>query len=370
MQLANAQTFTVLYSFQDHKDGRNPQVGLVTDAIYGTSFLGGDPACACGAVFKLSSNGSFKTLHAFVGTDGANPAAGLIADKQGNLYGTTSQGGPINSGAGTVFKLTAPATLGGTWTETVLHSFGGADGAHPVAGVVQDSAGNLYGTTNEGGAFNNGTVFKLDVAGNQTVLYSFNGSPDGVYPYGAVTLDGAGNLYGTTTRGGAFNSGTVFKIDATGKETVLYSFSGGSDGSHPSSALALDAAGNLYGTANEGGATGDQGTIFELSAAGSFSVLHSLTGGVGGANPAAGMILSSTGSLYGTTSEGGDYDDDGTVFELNPATGTFTVLHIFTSGNGGTYPYTNVVLDSTGNLYGGTEGGGTARRGLVYKIVP
>lgn len=371
--LAQAQTFRSVYSFQDKKDGRNPQAGLFTDAIYGTTFLGGDPACACGTIFKLLPAGTIKTLHTFVGTDGANPTAGLVADKNGNLFGTTSQGGSGSPSAGTVFKLAPPATVGAPWTETVLYTFtGGVDGAHPYAGLIFDSAGNLYGTTNGGGAFNYGTVFKVDSTGNETVLYSFTGFPDGASPYAGVVQDSAGNLYGTTGEGGAFNHGAVYKLDPSGVETVLHSFNGGTDGSYPCSRLTLDAAGNLYGTANEGGATGnagDNGTIFELDNTGSFTVLHTFTGSAG-SNPAAGMILNSAGKLFGVTTEGGDRDDDGTVFELDLSTSTFTVLHTFSAGTGGAYPYTGLILDSAGNLYGATEDGGTSKRGLVFEVTP
>jgi uncharacterized repeat protein (TIGR03803 family) len=361
-----AQTFSVLYSFQGNTDGSNPQAGLFLNAVYGTTFLGGDPTCACGTVFELLVNGTFTTLHTFVGTDGANPTSGLVADAYGNLYGTTSQGGSF--GGGTVFKLAPPATLGGVWTESVLYNFTGAsDGAHPYAGLAQDSAGNLYGTTNSGGAFTFGTVFKLDTLGNEVVLHSFSGSPDGAYPYAGVILDRAANLYGTTNGGGAFNSGTLFRLNATYKETVLHSFNGTTDGAGPSSALTLDATGNLFGTANQGG-SGQEGTIFKLTNKGRFSVLHTFKGILQGANPAAGLILDSSGNLYGTTSEGGNFDDDGTIFELNPTTKTFSVLHTFASGNQGNYPYTGVISDSSGNLYGATESGGTARRGLLYRI--
>jgi len=373
-RLAESQTFRAVYSFQDNKDGRNPQVGLFTDAIYGTTFLGGDPTCACGTIFKMLPAGTLKTLHTFVGTDGANPTAGLVGSKNGNLFGTTSQGGIGSASVGTVFKLARPATVGAAWTETVLHTFtGGADGSHPNAGLIIDGAGNFYGTTNAGGAFNYGTVFELDSAGNETVLYSFTGLRDGASPYAGVVRDSAGNLYGTTSVGGAFGRGTVYKLDSSGIETVLHSFNGGTDGAYPSASLTLDAAGNLFGTANEGGAAGnagDNGTIFELDSTGSFTVLHTFTGGAGGGNPAAGMILNSTGKLCGVTTEGGANDDDGTVFQLDPATTTLTVLHIFNAGNGGAYPYTPLILDSAGNLYGATEDGGTGRRGLVFQVTP
>ena len=372
--MARAQTFRAVYSFQDKKDGRNPQVGLFTDAIYGTTFLGGDPTCGCGTIFKLLPAGTIKTLHTFVGTDGANPTAGLVEDKNGNLFGTTAQGGIGTPSAGTVFKLAPPATVGAPWTETVLYTFtGGSDGAHPYAGLIFDSAGNLYGTTYGGGAFNYGTVFRLDSTGNETVLYSFTGFPDGASPYAGVVQDSAGNLYGTTGAGGAFGYGTVYKLDSSGVETVLHSFNGGTEGAYPCAGLTLDATGNLYGTANEGGApgnTGDNGTMFELNSIGGFTVLHTFTGGVGGSNPAAGMILNSAGKLFGVTTEGGDRDDDGTVFQLDLTTGIFSVLHTFAAGSGGAYPYTGLILDPAGNLYGATVDGGTGKRGLVFEVTP
>lgn len=369
-QLASAQTFSVLYSFQNKTDGSNPQASLFLNGIFGTTFLGGDPGCACGTVFELLPNGTFSTLHTFVGTDGGNPMGNLIADASGNLYGTTSQGGTGSLAAGTIFRLAPPAKPGGPWTETVLYTFtGGADGAHPYAGLTRDSAGNLYGTTNVGGTFNHGTVFKLDTLGNETVLHSFAGTPDGAYPYAGLLRDNAGNLYGTTNDGGAFNSGTIFRVDTKGKETVLHSFNGTTDGAHPSAGLTLDPAGNLCGTANQGG-TQQEGTIFRLAKTGQFTTLHAFTALAQGTNPSAGLVLGPSGYLYGTTSQGGNLDDDGTVFELNPSTGSFTLLHTFASGRFGNYPYTGLILDPAGNLYGATESGGTSERGLIFKIVP
>ena len=369
-QWASAQTFSVLYSFQNKTDGSNPQVSLFLNGIYGTTFLGGDPNCACGTIFQLLPNGTFSTLHTFVGTDGANPIGNLIADANGNLYGTTSQGGTGSLAAGTIFKLAPPTKPGGQWTETVLYTFtGGADGAHPYAGLIRDSAGNFYGTTNVGGAFNHGTVFKLDILGNETVLHSFHGTPDGAYPYADLIRDSVGNLYGTTNDGGAFDSGTIFRLDTKGKETVLHSFNGTTDGAHPSAGLTLDPAGNLCGTANQGG-TQQEGTVFKLAKTGQFTVLHAFTAMVQGTNPAAGLVLGPFGYLYGATSQGGNLDGDGTIFEVNPSTGSFTLLHTFASGNLGNYPYTGLILDPAGNLYGATESGGTGERGLVYKIVP
>jgi uncharacterized repeat protein (TIGR03803 family) len=177
-------------------------------------------------------------------------------------------------------------------------------------------------------------------------------------------------LFGTTSQGGAFNYGTVFEVDSTGKETVLYSFTGGTDGAYPSGGLTLDQADNLYGTTNEGGSTNDEGTIFEVDSSGAFTLLHTFSGRPGGANPSATMVLDSNNNLYGTTTEGGDHDYNGTVFELNTITGAFRQLHTFSGDAGGTYPYTGVIVDAAGNVYGATVSGGAFLRGVVFKVAP
>jgi uncharacterized repeat protein (TIGR03803 family) len=275
-------------------------------------------------------------------------------DTAGNLYGTTQNGGSgggCSFGCGTVFKL-APAG-----NETVLHSFTGSpgDGGRPVAGLIMDTAGNLYGTTAEGGSgtctvINGvpvsgcGTVFKLDPAGNETVLHSFTGGSDGIQALAALIMDQAGNLYGTTELGGSFGFGTVFKLDPSGNETVLHTFTGGNDGATPFFAgLIMDTAGNLYGTTFNGGASG-YGTVFELDTAGNETVLHSFTGSPGdGASPPAALIMDKAGNLYGTTLIGGA-SGFGTVFKLTvqtPQQATQTIINsvnaLFSQGvlNGG-----------------------------------
>jgi uncharacterized repeat protein (TIGR03803 family) len=241
---ARGQTFTVLHSFKGGTDGESPYGGVVRDTagnLYGTTAQGG--AFSNGTVFKLDTTGKETVLYSFTGgADGAIPLAGLIRDAAGNLYGTTEVGGDLtcNSGigCGTVFKLHT------TGKETVLHSFtGNPDGASPFAGVIRDAAGNLYGTTPKGGALNSGTVFKLDTTGKETVLYSFAGGADGSYPDAAVIRDAAGNLYGNTFFGGTYNFGTVFKLDSTGKETVLYRFRKPTNGLYPVGVI-QDKAGN------------------------------------------------------------------------------------------------------------------------------
>ena len=261
---AQGHTYTkkVIYSFAGGSDGADPLAGLVRDAasnLYGTTYAGGD--YGSGTVFKLDTTGKEAVLHSFSGgPDGGYPYAGLILDAAGNLYGTADAGGVHNYGA--VFEMPA----GGA--EGVLYSFTGTggDGADPLAGLIRDGVGNLYGTTASGGAFGLGTVFKVSAGGAETVLHSFRGGSDGEYPYASVIRDAAGNLYGTTYGGGASGWGTVFEINPTGKETVLFSFAGAADGASPEGGLVQDAAGHLYGTTKYGGTLG-AGTVFELSPA-------------------------------------------------------------------------------------------------------
>ena len=225
----------------------------------------------------------FRVKHTFRGADGGMPTAALIEDLAGNLYGTTSSGG--GAGLGVVFKLNT------TNTETVLHTFTGPDGAIPHGNLVLDGSGNLYGTTSSGGVSGLGTVFKIDTSGTETVLHSFAGSPDGARPYAGLVMDGLGNLYGTTENGGASGFGTVFKVDITGAETVLHSFAGGSsDGTDPTARVVLDAHGNLYGTTLSGGSSG-KGTVFKLDRTNTETVLYNFTGGADGGNPFGGLTL-------------------------------------------------------------------------------
>jgi uncharacterized repeat protein (TIGR03803 family) len=368
----HARNYGILHAFKRQADGGDPQAGLLLSAkgdLYGTTFLGGDPACSCGTVFEVFPDGGFTVLYQFKGNDGANPSAGLVADGDGNLYGTTSQGGRGPSGKGTVFKLTPPTAQRGHWTETVLHTFTGeSDGASPYGSLVLDKAGNLYGTTSRGGVSNDGTVFMVDATSKESVLYSFTGSPDGAYPYGWLVRDDSGNLYGTTFEGGDSNYGTVFKLETTGAESVLHSFARGADGAYPNAGLTLDASGNLYGTTNAGGDKTDDGVIFKVdSNTGAFRLLHTFAGTTNGSSPNAGLIVDDSGNLYGTTTEGGDRDYNGTIFKLDTGGGAFTVLFTF-GGKAGSYPYAGLVRDSASNLYGTTEGAGAQSNGVVFKL--
>ena len=329
---------------------------------------------------------SARVLHNFdsSGTDGFNPEDSLIFDAAGNLYGTTSAGGKYH--VGTVFELT-PQT-GGNWSEKILHSFieNGKDGNFPLDNLIFDTAGNLYGTTWAGGTHNLGTIFELTPqAGGgwiESVLHSFGADgKDGNTPYAGLTFDAAGNLYGTTSAGGAYNLGTVFQLapkeGGTWTERVLYHFKmNGQDGVDPEANLIFDAAGNLYGTTDHGGANGS-GTVFELTleAGGRWTekVLHSFGSGTDGILPQAGVIFDTTGNLYGATFFGGDHGY-GTAFELTPQAGggwTEIVLHSFNdNGEDGYNPYASLVFGASGNLYGTTSAGGTNGFGTVFELTP
>jgi uncharacterized repeat protein (TIGR03803 family) len=311
----------------------------------------------------------------------------LIFDSAGNLYGMTYYGGRYNGG--TVFKL-SPSS-GGAWTETVLHSFDPVnhkDGGYPypVASLLFDSAGNLYGTTTSGGEFEEGTVFELTPGSNgswtETTLHSFAGlsdGDDGAQPLSNLVFDASGNLYGTTTTGGSGNAGTVFEL-SPGKggwtEKVLYSFSpSNGDAMRPIGGVVFDGAGNLYGTGSSGGR--GLGAVFELSPGSNGTwtetVLHKFKGGADGGSPFAGLVIDTVGNLYGTT-QGGGARGKGVVFALTPASGGGWITQVIYSfmgapGDGGV-PLGALILDAASNLYGTTLFGGTNKLGTVFKLVP
>jgi uncharacterized repeat protein (TIGR03803 family) len=355
-----------LYSFKGGTDGSGPYDGLVRDGagnLYGTTYRGG--AFGSGAVFKVSATGTETVLHSFAGgADGANPYAGLIRDSVGNLYGTTLHGG--TSSGGIAFRLDK---LG---NETVLYNFGAVptDGTEPMAGLIRDaSTGNLYGTTYFGGASGaaQGTVFKLDTSGNETVLYSFSGGNDGANPSASLFRDSGGNLYGTAQGGGALGSGVVFKVDVTGTETVLHSFSGGADGGQPIAGL-LRNAGNFYATNLRGGSSSG-GVVFKLTAKNQEVVLHNFTGAPSdGSNSNATLIRDSLGNFYGTSEAGGAFGA-GTIFKIDSA-GNETILYSFTGGTDGANPYAGLIMDKSGNLYGTAQNGGAFNAGVVFKFFP
>jgi len=359
-KLTAAGQESVLYSFTGGADGGYPN-SVIRDSsgnLYGTTYGGGNLA-GFGVVYELNTAGHQTVLYSFTGgADGGSPESGVIRDASGNLYGTTHGGGA--SSAGVVYKLAGSQ-------ETVLYSFtGAADGSEPIAGVILDSAGNLYGATYGGGVARAGVVYKLDAAGQETVLYGFAGAAGGTSP-DALERDSAGNFYGTAFSGGAANAGVVFKLSAAGQETVLYSFTGGADGGEPAGGVIQDSSGNLYGTAVVGGAAG-YGVVYKLTAAGQQTVLHSFTAGTDGAYPYAGVVRDSAGNLYGDTSAGGTANA-GVIYKVNAA-GTETVLYAFTGGADGSEPNPGLIRDSAGNLYGTTYRGGASNAGVVFKVSP
>jgi uncharacterized repeat protein (TIGR03803 family) len=354
---------TVLYSFTGGADGGTPLAGLIRDSVgnfFGTTSAGGQPASFGfgGVVFKLDTAGHETVLHSFTGgaDDGAGPYAGVFRDSSGNLYGTTTGGGAGGTaapfGAGVVYKLDANGK------ETVLYNFtGGADGGYPLAGVIRDSAGNLYGTTNRYGPAGEGVVFELDMAGREAVLCGFPVAADGSYPSAGVIADSSGNLYGTTPQGGPANAGVVYKLDGTAHQTVLYAFTGGADGGYPSGIMLRDSSGNLYGTTSGGGASGN-GVVYKLDTANQETVLYSFTGEAGGCDPLGGVVSDSSGNLYGATGFCGSAGY-GVVYKLDTS-GHETVLYSFTGGADGAWPYAGVIRDPAGNLYGTTVEGGVS----------
>jgi uncharacterized repeat protein (TIGR03803 family) len=288
--------------------------------LYGATYDGG--TSLDGTVFEVDSGGVETTLYTFTGgPDGCFPIGGLLVDDAGDIYGTTSHCGPF--GGGTAFKLSAGVL-------TVLHNFRpGADGNFPAATLIRARSGNFYGTNNHGGSecdsVGCGVVFELSPSGVETVLHIFckqSSCTDGGYPVAALIEDNNGNLYGTTPSFGAYGWGTVFKIDRSGKFTTLYSFRGGADGGKPLAGLVQDGNGNFYGTTVRGGigtacTHGPCGVIFEVDQQGNETVLYSFTGGVDGGQPFGGLIQDLQGNLYGTTRVGGN-TGFGTIFELTP----------------------------------------------------
>jgi uncharacterized repeat protein (TIGR03803 family) len=290
------------------------------------------------------------------------------------------------SGCGTVFRLQPPATVckevSCPWTETILYRAGDDDGQILAGEVAFDQAGNLYSTVEDGGEFFNGYVFELSPSANghwtSTVLHSFNEEQfDGTFPRAGLVIDQAGNLYGTTTEGGQYADGTAFELSPSGSgwnETILHSFSSSADGNSPMASLVFGRQGNLYGTVFNGGPNGG-GTVFELSPAGggwTFSLPWSFSGtGNGGEELAAAVTLDGSGNLYGTTFAGGCCGA-GTIFELSPGSGGWseTVLHNFTEGNDGGAPVSSVVLDSQGNGYGTASLGGANGKGVIWEVTP
>jgi uncharacterized repeat protein (TIGR03803 family) len=371
--VAQAGTVTVVHSFSGGPDGASPLISTpVFDSsgnLYGTTYQGGNNF---GTVFKLAADGTFSTLYTFQGApDGAYPFGTMVVDQAGSVYGITSSGGALCSeidptGCGTVFKISADGH------ESILHAFtGGADGLGPVGGLVADRSGNLYGNTEFGGGSNFGTIFKIAPDGTETVLHAFaDGPTDGRAPFGSLLLDKAGNLYGTTQDGGAQFSGTVFEFTNHGTVELLHSFLGGNDGEEPAAGLALDRTGNLFGTTLGGGAWGE-GTVFELAQDGTETVLHSFeTQDRDSITPGYGpVILDRVGNLYGTLQGGGRGwpGKKGAIYEVTTS-GTKKILCFFEDrGLNGRYPTGGLAL-SNGKLYGTALKGGASKLGVLFEL--
>ena len=380
--IAAAQTETVLYNFAGATDGSDSNGGVVRDSegnLYGTTANGGRNGG--GTVFELTTAGTLIVLHSFAAYagDGVYPASDLIRDEKGNLLGTTIEGGAF--GFGTVFRISP----GGT--ESIIHHFGNVgDGRYPQAKLL-NVGGYIYGTTGAGGSSTAcpagcGTIFSITPNEIETVLHSFSSVPDGSSPLGGLIQDADGNFYGTTVWGGAYGFGTVFEITAAGTDSILYSFTGGADGSQAYGNLTWGKNGDLFGVTAFGGITRGGckqgcGVVFQLTPEGSESVLLAFPGGTKGLSPRSGLIRDAKGNFYGTTFQGGDLSCTlldlpgcGTVFELT-ATGKQKILHKFAGGpQDGAGPVGGLVFDSEGNLYGTTLDGGVDGAGVVIEIAP
>jgi uncharacterized repeat protein (TIGR03803 family) len=397
---AAAQVETVLHSFAGtFTDGSYPLSNLIVDKagnLYGTT-VGGGPA-GLGTVFELSpqAGGGWKVkiLHSFNNgsSDGYSPYAGLILDASGNLYGATSAGGSgdcgIDVGCGTVFEVTQ---VGGAWRERILYNFkgNGVDGYGPLGGVIFDGSGKLYGVTNFGGVYSQGVVFELTPKAGEWgehLLHTFHHDGrknlDGANPVPGLVSDASGNLYGTTTDGGAYGYGTVFEMvrgaEGIWTEKILYSFNNHlTDGLVPDAGVVFDSSGNLYGT-NVGGGRYAEGTVFELvsQSGGNWSeaILHNFSAdGTDGFPPEGGVIFDTSGSLFGTTVNGGSGSNpSGTIYKLTPSSGgTWTEDILFNfSGSSGSSPGASLVFDASGNVYGTTQGGGAYDAGTVFELTP
>jgi uncharacterized repeat protein (TIGR03803 family) len=405
----HAQTYTVIHNFVGSLDGSEPTSGVTIDRagnLYGTTFFGDQ---ATGTTYKMTHRSAgwlLVPLYYFTNMPtGVIPYDRPIIGPDGALYFTTAFGGvgPCftynnTTGCGVFLRMTPLPTFPSTpltpWVEDAFYLFtGGADGGNPYsADLVFDTAGNIYGTAFNGGSTTCnsgcGVVYKMTKTNNswtESVVYSFTNSNDGSHPWGGITLDQAGNLYGTSSAGGANGFGTVYELTPSGSGwtfRTLYSFQGQADGGVPYAGLVFDQVGNLWGATTSYG-SGNGGTVFELTPSGSnwnFTTIYDFAGPNGGFNPgpAANLALDSRGNIYGTTHLDGLYNF-GSVFKLSPnGSGyTYTSLHDFTAGTDGGDPRSNVTFDANGNMYGTASAGGTGNRqtcvgscGVVWEITP
>jgi uncharacterized repeat protein (TIGR03803 family) len=424
---AEAQTYNMIHSFTGASDGAIPIAAPTMDQFgnfYGTSSAGGStaPLClqnsgsGCGTVWELKKHGAqwvLQSLYQFAGNpDGSTPLGRVVVGPDGSLYGTTQLGGGgpcsgvYSPGCGIIFNLRPPAatcpTSNCSWKETILHTFNVTDGAYPWAGIVFDQQGNFYGTTAQGGLNGYGVVFKMTRSGGSwsySVIHSFNPAhcgflptpsrvptsypalSDGCYPSGDLLVDSNGNIFGTTQQGGEHGAGAVFKLTHSGSgwtESIVYSLGDlFQDGGGIYGGLIADSAGNFFGSTMEGGSNGNGGTVFQLSAAQggwNFSVLANLPCGdcypYGNPGSFSTLAADRAGNLYGTTVGDGSMGE-GTMFKLVPTDGgySYLLLHDCTTIDQGRNPYSGMVLDHDGNLWGTTGFGGTGD-GDIYEITP
>jgi uncharacterized repeat protein (TIGR03803 family) len=380
-----AQTYKVLYSFTGGADGAWPFAGLTPDGhgnFYGTAAAGGNLKCAyvgvpgCGVVFNVTKSGTETVLYAFqAGNDGANPMGSVIHDAQGNLYGGTEYGGDPScpysegKGCGIIYKVDSKGQ------ETVLYRFtGGQDGANPVGSLLLDKSGNLWGVTQNQGYLGNsrcyghgcGTLFKLDAQGNLTV-HPFLGPPnDGRLALAGLISDNAGNIYGTTEFGGTYDSGIVFKVNQQGEYSILHNFDiYDNDAVNPTNLIFQE--GTLYGPAVSGG-TYDGGALFQMDLSGQTTLLYNFYPLNDDANVwASGTVVrDGAGNIYGTTQFNGGF---GSIYSVDTS-GNLTTLHYFEGNPDGENPWSGVIADSNGHLYGTTWTGGNPGPGTVFELIP
>lgn len=388
LSAAWAKAPQVIYSLAGEEDGEYTDTDLVIDSagnLYGTSVQGGD--FGGGTVFQLTPSGNSWThtvLYSFTGgADGGEPYKGVTLDSEGNLYGTavTGGGGSCEGGCGVAYKLTH---VGSTWTQSVIHTFtGGNDGSGPGAGLTLDKNGNVYGMTPTGGAYGLGVIFRLRLQPGGgwkiKVLHAFTGGDDGATGSAGRLLLHAGTLYGAATVGGANGQGVVFSLRHIPGEwqfKTLYAFKGQPDAGFPYGGLTFDQAGNLYGTTYYDGAN-DFGSVYQLAPQqdGSWSerVLYSFKGGRDGLGSISNLVFGKNGALYGTTSEGGAGCSCGTIFKLtSDSQGNWkeTPAYRFQGAPDAAFAYNGMVADTAGNLYGATVHGGVNNDGAIYKFTP
>ena len=400
--LSHGQTLNVLHNFAGGADGLYPVAGLTIDStgdnLYGTTagliYTNGS---SYGTVFRLKNhNGSwvFTPLYRFTGgNDGAYPLARVVIGPNGTLYGTANRGGGSTNicfqGCGVVFNVhvgpTFPPTPLTPWIEQVLYAFqGSTDGAYPGYGdLVFDASGNIYNTGSQGGINNCpghvgcGVVYKMTLSGGhytESSLYGFTGGADGAFPIAGVGFDHSGDIYTTAYNGGNNNNGTVIELTPSGNnftESTIHQFSAGSDGANPWTGVIVDSSGNLYGTTSLDGPDGG-GTVYEMMSSGqgfTFGVMQSFSGSGPNPGPLADLAMDASGNLYGTTYAGGTHGA-GNVFKLTRSGNGFTYsdLYDFTGGTDGSNPASNVVIDASGNLYGTTYQGGSDNYGVVWEL--